>query len=113
VVVTMRELLYCCQARVFSTAARRAEDDPNLELVVRDMEEEDSLTMPLLLPVRCSRLVLPDPESCRVLRLVGIGILELLGCLAFMPGVDETELFLELGLELALLAILYNMLGRG
>ena len=63
----MRELLYCCQARVFSTAARRAEDDPNLELVVRDMEEEDSLTMPLLLPVRCSRLVLPDPESCRVL----------------------------------------------
>ena len=30
-----------------------------------------------------------------------------------MPGVDETELFLELGLELAFLAILYNMLGRG
>lgn len=88
----MRELLYCCQARVFSTAARRAEDDPNLELVVRDMEEDDSLTMPLLLPVRCSRLVLPDPESCRVLRLVGIGILELLGCLALAEiGVLSTD----------------------
>lgn len=92
---------------MLSTAARSAEDDPNLELVVRDMLEDSVVRcMPLLLPVRCSRL--PDPESVLVLLLVGTGILELLGCLALIPGlgkpgVEDTELFLELGLELAFL----------
>lgn len=94
---------------MLSTADLSAEDDPNLELVVRDMLEV-SVRMPLLLPVRCRRLVVvvPDPESVLVLLLVGTGILELLGCLALIPGVgkpgvEDTELFLELGLELAFL----------
>lgn len=61
---------------------------------MRDMLEV-SVRMPLLLPVRCRRLVVvvPDPESVLVLLLVGTGILELLGCLALAESgvlsVDE------------------------
>lgn len=75
---------------MLSTAWRSAEDDPNPPPRGR----------PTLLPVRCRRG--PDPESVLVL-LVGIGIFELLGCLALIPGVPETELFLELGRELLIL----------
>lgn len=75
----------CCQPRVLSTADRSAEDDPNLEPSA--VEPRGS---PTLLPVRCRRG--PDPESVLVL-LVGIGIFELLGCLALADNgvlsVDE------------------------
>jgi len=68
---------------VLSTADLSAEDDPNLELVVRDMLEV-SVRMPLLLPVRCRRLVVvvPDPESVLVLAESGVlSVDELLGVL--------------------------------
>jgi len=84
---------------VFSTAWRSAEDDPYFDSAV------DARAMPELLPLRCRRLLVgPEPDGVRVLRLVGMGMLELLGCLALILGVDDTELFLELGLELAFLA---------
>jgi len=84
---TVYFLCYCCQPRVFSTACRSAEDDPNLEL-----SAVYPRAMPELLPVRCSRLVGPEPDGVRVLLLVGIGILELLGCRALAEsGVLSVE----------------------
>jgi len=54
----------------------------------------------MLLPDRCREPRGPDPDGVRVLLLVGTGILDELGCLAFNnPGGPEIEVFLELGLE--------------
>jgi len=73
---------------VFSTAWRSAEDDPYFDSAV------DARAMPELLPLRCRRLLVgPEPDGVRVLRLVGMGMLELLGCLALAEmgvlSVDE------------------------
>lgn len=58
----------------------------------------------MLLPVLWREPRGPEPDGVRVLLLVGTGMLELLGCLAFSPvGVPETEVFLELGLEVLIL----------
>jgi len=93
-VLVVAVMFYSCQPRVFSTACRSAAlEPPNLSLPA-----VYPLAIPVLLPVRFKRG--PLPESVRVL-LVGTGILELLGCLALIPGFEIVELFLELGLELA------------
>jgi len=88
---------------VFSTACLSAALEPNLELSVVYPR------IPVLLPVRVRRG--PLPESVRVL-LVGTGILELLGCLALIPGFEIVELFLELGLEVAF-QIYYDVMAFG
>jgi len=63
-----------------------------------------------LLPDLCRVPRGPDPEGVRVLLLVGTGIDELLGCLVFrgvgIPDGPETEVFLELGLELMLVLVI-------
>jgi len=57
----------------------------------------------MLLPDLCREPLGPDPDGVRVLLLVGTGIFDELGCLAFNnPGGPEIEVFLELGLELLL-----------
>lgn len=57
----------------------------------------------MLLPDLCREPLGPDPDGVRVLLLVGTGIFDELGCLAFnSPGGPEIEVFLELGLELLL-----------
>jgi len=93
-----------CPYRVFSTACLSAALDPNLELFSAVYPR-----MPVLLPVRVKRG--PLPESVRVL-LVGTGILELLGCLALIPGFEIVELFLELGLEVAFLVGVADIAAR-
>jgi len=57
----------------------------------------------MLLPDLWREPLGPDPDGVRVLLLVGTGIFDELGCLAFNnPGGPEIEVFLELGLELLL-----------
>jgi len=58
----------------------------------------------MLLPVLCKEPLGPEPEGVRVLLLVGTGMLELDGCLAFKPvGGPETDVFLDPGREVLIL----------
>jgi len=91
---------------VFCTAFLNAELDPNL-----DPSALYAVALcPMLLPDLWREPRGPDPDGVRVLLLVGTGILDELGCLAFnSPGGPDTdtEVFLELGLEL-LVRLFFN-----
>jgi len=66
----------------------------------------------MLLPDLCREPLGPDPDGVRVLLLVGTGIFDELGCLAFnSPGGPEIEVFLELGLELLLVLLGVEVVG--
>lgn len=66
----------------------------------------------MLLPDLWREPLGPDPDGVRVLLLVGTGIFDELGCLAFNnPGGPEIEVFLELGLELLLVLLGVEVVG--